>query len=98
MVTNVVMHARTSSELTVHLEDAVLTVVVRDLGGSSRAGDPAMTVGLGEGEDPLRVSGRGLMLVDAMADRWGSEADASGTTAWFALELGSVGDHSSRTG
>ncbi len=98
MVTNVVMHARTSSELTLHLEDGVLTVVVRDLGGSSRAGDPTMPVGLGEGEDPLSVSGRGLMLVDALADRWGSEADASGTTAWFALELGSVAGHPARTG
>lgn len=98
LVTNVVMHARTSSELTVHLEDDVLTVVVRDLGGSSRAGDPAMTVALADGEDPLRVSGRGLMLVDALADRWGSEADASGTTAWFALELAAQGGSSARTG
>jgi anti-sigma regulatory factor (Ser/Thr protein kinase) len=98
MVTNVVMHARTSSELTVHLEDQVLTVVVRDLGGSSRAGDPSAPLGFGDGEDPMRVSGRGLMLVDAMADRWGSEADASGTTAWFALELGSSAGHSTRTG
>nr|WP_281381013.1 ATP-binding protein [Nocardioides panaciterrulae] len=98
MVTNVVMHARTSSELTLHLEAEVLTVVVRDLGGSSRAGDPTMEVALGEDDDPLGVSGRGLMLVDALADRWGSEADASGTTAWFALELASVGGHSSRTG
>jgi len=98
IVTNVVMHARTSSELTVHLEAGVLTVVVRDLGGSSRAGDPSSTVGLGEGEDPMRVSGRGLMLVDAMADRWGSEADASGTTAWFALELDAAAGQSTRTG
>ena len=44
LVTNVVMHARTSSELTLHLEDDVLTVVVRDLGGSSRSGDPGATI------------------------------------------------------
>jgi len=98
IVTNVVMHARTSSELTVHLEDEVLTVVVRDLGGSSKAGEPGMPVALGDGEDPLRVSGRGLMLVDAMADRWGSEVDASGTTAWFILERGAAQNSSARTG
>ncbi|MFC4782893.1 ATP-binding protein [Nocardioides sp. MAHUQ-72] len=98
LVTNVVMHARTTSELTVHLEDGVLTVVVRDLGGSSRAGDPGVIAPPGEGEDPLRVYGRGLMLVDAIADRWGSEVDASGTTAWFALELGSAQGSSAQTG
>jgi anti-sigma regulatory factor (Ser/Thr protein kinase) len=98
LVTNVVMHARTASELTLHLEDGVLTVVVRDLGGSSRSGDPASTAQPAEVDDPLRVYGRGLMLVDAIASRWGSEVDASGTTAWFILELGSEQDSSAETG
>ena len=97
LVTNVVMHARTTSELTLHLEDGVLTVVVRDLGGASRAGDPAAT-DQAENDDPLRVYGRGLMLVDALADRWGQEIDASGTTAWFILELGSGPSSSAQTG
>ncbi|MGZ4446951.1 MAG: ATP-binding protein [Nocardioides sp.] len=85
LVTNVVMHARTTSELTLHLEHAALTVVVRDLGGSSGAEVPASVPAADE--DPLRVYGRGLMLVDALADRWGSERDDTGTTAWFVLEL-----------
>ncbi|GAB3760331.1 hypothetical protein GCM10027600_00150 [Nocardioides ginsengisegetis] len=97
LVTNVVMHARTSSELIVALEDGVLTVLVRDLGGSSRSGDPT-TITISEDDDPLRVFGRGLMLVDALADRWGSEQDATGTTAWFALELGSGSNGSLQTG
>jgi anti-sigma regulatory factor (Ser/Thr protein kinase) len=97
VATNVVMHARTSSELTLHLEDNVLTVVVRDLGGSSRSGDPSVIVSADE-EDPMRISGRGLLLVDALADRWGSEVDASGTTAWFALELDAGSGSSARTG
>ena len=36
LVTNVVMHAGTTCELTVRLEDETLTVVVRDLGGERR--------------------------------------------------------------
>ena len=46
----------------------------------------------------MRVSGRGLMLVEALADRWGSEVDASGTTAWFVLELDAGSTSSARTG
>ena len=39
------------------------------------------------GEDPLVVFGRGLMLVEAMTDRWGSEHDPGGTTVWFSIDL-----------
>jgi len=98
LVTNVVMHARTASELTLHLEDGVLTVVVRDLGGSSRSGDPGATDQPAENDDPLRVYGRGLMLVDALASRWGQEDDASGMTAWFILEPGSEPSSPAQTG
>ena len=42
---------------------------------------------MSEDDDPLRVFGRGLVLVDALADSWGSEADVTGTTSWFVLEL-----------
>ncbi|MCW2794086.1 MAG: ATP-binding region ATPase domain protein [Nocardioides sp.] len=87
LVTNAIIHAQTTSELTLHLEHRVLTVVVRDLGGSSGSGNPASFVQMPDGDDPMRVFGRGLTLVDALADRWGSEQDASGTTAWFVLEL-----------
>ena len=97
LVTNVVMHARTSSELTLHLDADVLTVVVRDLGGSTRSGEPA-PVSVSDDEDPLRVFGRGLMLVEALADRWGSEQDATGTTAWFAMGLGGPHEPSAQTG
>ena len=38
-------------------------------------------------EDPLRVFGRGLVLVEALADRWGSERDVVGTTSGSSLEL-----------
>jgi anti-sigma regulatory factor (Ser/Thr protein kinase) len=98
LVTNVVMHAGTTCELTLRLEDETLTVVVRDLGGPvDRPGD-YLPVELGEDEDPLQVAGRGLMLVDALADRWASEHDVTGTTAWFALDLAETSASSTRTG
>ena len=97
LVTNAIMHAGTTSELMVHLEDGVLTVVVRDVGATARPGVPATYLPVPEDDDPLRVFGRGLTLVDAIADRWGSEQDAYGTTAWFALELDRA-DQPARTG
>ncbi len=97
LVTNAIMHAGTPAELMVHLEEGVLTVVVRDVGATARPGVPATYLPVPEGDDPLRVYGRGLTLVDAIADRWGSEQDAHGTTAWFALEL-DRGAEPARTG
>lgn len=80
LVTNAIVHAGTRSELRATL-DTTLTVSVRDRGG------PAPDAAPDEDPDPLRVHGRGLKLVEALADRWGSERDAAGTTVWFSLEL-----------
>jgi anti-sigma regulatory factor (Ser/Thr protein kinase) len=85
LVNNVIMHARSSSELTITLEDGVLRVVLRDHGGS-RPGQPAAAPV--PDDDPLRVFGRGLTLVDAFADTWGTDRDEVGTTAWFTLTPG----------
>jgi anti-sigma regulatory factor (Ser/Thr protein kinase) len=98
LVTNVVMHAGTTCELTVRLDEETLTVVVRDLGGESEWPGDYAPVELGEDEDPLQVAGRGLMLVDALADRWASEHDATGTTAWFALDLGGAATSGTEAG
>ncbi|CAI9416248.1 hypothetical protein HIDPHFAB_02726 [Nocardioides sp. T2.26MG-1] len=83
LVTNAVVHAGTGSVLTVALEDDMLTVAVRDRG----AGD---TPELVEDDDPLKVFGRGLQLVDALSDRWGTERDEAGTVSWFALRVGTA--------
>jgi anti-sigma regulatory factor (Ser/Thr protein kinase) len=84
LVTNAVIHAGTTSVLTVALQDDLLTVAVRDRG--EVGAEPA--VQLVDDDDPLRVFGRGLQLVHALADRWGSDQDPDGTTSWFALEVG----------
>ena len=91
LVTNIVMHAGTPAHLTVHLEEGTLGVLVRDGGQAVAEAVPASD------EDPLRVSGRGLTLIDALADRWGTHSDAYGTIAWFVLLLG-VSDDAEETG
>jgi anti-sigma regulatory factor (Ser/Thr protein kinase) len=80
LVTNAIVHAGGRSELRATV-DSALTVSVRDHGGDALDAAPDDDL------DPLRVHGRGLQLVEALADRWGSERDAIGTRVWFSLEL-----------
>jgi anti-sigma regulatory factor (Ser/Thr protein kinase) len=79
LVTNALLHAGGRTELRVTL-DGSLVVSVRDHGA------PTATENLDD-PDPLRVHGRGLLLVEALADRWGTERDAAGRTVWFSLDL-----------
>ena len=81
LVTNAVVHAGTGSTLTVVLEEDRLTVAVRDRGG------PGEAAALVEDDDPLKVFGRGLLLVDALSDRWGTDHDDRGTRSWFTLTV-----------
>lgn len=81
LVTNAIIHTDAPAEIRAVLGGGELTVTVRDHG---RPGDDAAAQP-DDDEDPLRVHGRGLQLVEALSDRWGSERDAVGTTVWFAL-------------
>ncbi|GEP38180.1 hypothetical protein NPS01_18430 [Nocardioides psychrotolerans] len=81
LVTNAIIHTDNPAEIRVVLGDGELTVTVRDHGRAGDAGDAEPD---GD-DDPLRVHGRGLQLVEALSERWGSERDAVGTTVWFAL-------------
>jgi anti-sigma regulatory factor (Ser/Thr protein kinase) len=80
LVTNAVIHAHGGCAVRVGLHDRLLTVRVRDSG-------IAGTLPLEPAGDPLQVHGRGLLLVQALATRWGHEADADGVSVWFALEV-----------
>jgi hypothetical protein len=77
LVTNALIHTRGGAEVRLVLDRGVLTTTVRD-GGIGGLAMPA--------DDPLRVHGHGLQLVDAIATRWGSRLDKIGTTVWFDLE------------
>jgi anti-sigma regulatory factor (Ser/Thr protein kinase) len=80
LVTNALIHANAGCTVRVLLDGDVLTTTVRD-GGTPDVGSVEPL------DDPFRVHGRGLQVVDALATRWGSELDAVGTTVWFVLEL-----------
>jgi anti-sigma regulatory factor (Ser/Thr protein kinase) len=82
LVTNALMHTQSGCVVQVSLEQGLVMTTVRDGGKVSRA----LTVPL---EDQSQVHGRGLLLVDALAKRWGSELHEGGTTVWFVLEPGS---------
>jgi anti-sigma regulatory factor (Ser/Thr protein kinase) len=79
LVTNAVIHEHSGCSVRVLLEQGILTTTVRD-NGTPQAG------AVEHADDPLRVHGRGLELVDVLATRWGSELDTVGTTVWFVLE------------
>lgn len=81
LVTNAVMHTQAGCGVRVLLDQGTLTTTVRDFGAQD-------ATPVKEGDDPLQTHGRGLLLVDALASRWGSELDSVGTTVWFVLETG----------
>ncbi|MER7455534.1 SpoIIE family protein phosphatase [Micromonospora sp. NPDC126480] len=90
--TNAVEHARTELDVEVVADRSGLTVTVSDF-----AGGPVeeLTVGVrNESSDISQVSerGRGLLLVDHFASRWGTTYHPTGKGVWFRLERsGSTG-------
>jgi anti-sigma regulatory factor (Ser/Thr protein kinase) len=76
LVTNAYRHAGTETRVSVRRIDDGARVEVRDVG----PGVPELRP-----HDTDRVDGRGLQIVDALADRWGYESNAGGTAVWFEL-------------
>lgn len=81
LVTNAVIHSGTSPRVTARLDGERLLVAVQDRGhrGAARR--------TGE-HDPTDISGRGLLLVEALTTAWSAEHSADGTTVWFELDVG----------
>ncbi|MFD3836308.1 ATP-binding protein [Streptomyces sp. NPDC058642] len=81
LATNAVVHARGRYRLTLSLTAGRLRCTVADEG-------PGLAGTHGEGSDEDSENGRGLLLVDALADRWGSGCveDGVGKEVWFELE------------
>jgi anti-sigma regulatory factor (Ser/Thr protein kinase) len=79
LVTNAVLHARTKLVVGVtDLGDGVLvTVEDRDLVEPQQ-----------QPYSSTRTSGRGIQLMDTLADRWGIEKDESGKTVWCLVRVG----------
>jgi anti-sigma regulatory factor (Ser/Thr protein kinase) len=76
LVTNAYRHARTETRVSVRFDGACVRIEVRDVGG----GEPELRP-----FDADRVDGRGLQIVDALADRWGYDSSPTGTAVWFEL-------------
>ncbi|HSK07754.1 MAG TPA: ATP-binding protein [Acidimicrobiia bacterium] len=77
IVTNAILHARTPLKLEA-MEMAGRGVRVSVTDGNT---NPPVKKDYG----PSSPTGRGLHIVEAMADRWGFESRASGKTVWFEL-------------
>ena len=78
LVTNAALHARTESELSIGIDEGTVRVEVRD-------GSDVLPVA--KHYSTTASTGRGLLLVDQLADRWGAEAERVGKVVWFELDL-----------
>ncbi len=80
LVTNAVVHARTNADVTIKLVDDTLSVAVRDA-------DPRpMFRPTESGIDQVTTEhGRGLLLLDAMADAWGCHPTGDGKIVWATI-------------
>ena len=76
LATNCVQHARTDFELTIARERGQIRIEVRDTG----PGRPVP-----QSPTPRERTGRGLRIVEAMADSWGIEPSSRGKTVWFTV-------------
>ncbi|MBB5477366.1 ATP-binding protein [Micromonospora parathelypteridis] len=77
MVNNVVAHAQTPMTVRVAPQGSTLHVAVRDY-------SPLRPTFAGL-SPPTRVGGRGLLLIDTLARRWGSSAVPDGKVVWCVL-------------
>ena len=78
LVTNAILHVGSGVEVNVHVrESGTVRVDVRDPSRfAPRRRDPG-----------LDSTGRGLVLLDALADRWGVDVTNDGKSVWFELDL-----------
>ena len=81
LVTNAVVHAGTTIELTLRLMTPALHIAVRD-GGTGRPHVADV--------DESSESGRGLMLVDALASSWGTFFPDTGKVVWATVRVRSL--------
>ncbi|MFF0446721.1 ATP-binding protein [Streptomyces sp. NPDC004609] len=81
LVTNALIHTDHGAVVTATVASTTLRVEVRDFmeGLPDR---PAVTA---EQPDTLDVHGRGLALVQSLADSWGVRTQSAGKVVWFEL-------------
>jgi hypothetical protein len=80
LVTNAVVHARTPMEVTMHRFDTSIGLSVRD-------GDPRPMHRPEPDGNLAAEHGRGLLMLDAMADAWGCNPTVDGKVVWARINL-----------
>ena len=88
LVTNAILHARTPVQLGVLVDGDRALICVADRLPESPALSP-------RAHSHDRPGGRGLALVEDLADTWGTTTYTGGKTVWFVLQT--AGDRSLRT-
>jgi len=89
MVNNVVVHAKTPMIVLLARQGDSMTVAVRDSSSAEpRFGGPVA---------PTAYGGRGLLLIDSMARRWGNLALVDGKVVWALLEDDEKSPEAART-
>ncbi|GLY98974.1 hypothetical protein Acsp02_62280 [Actinoplanes sp. NBRC 103695] len=83
MVNNVVAHARTEMTVLLSRRDDTVRVAVRDRSGTT----PRFTGPVA----PTSYGGRGLLLIDSVADSWGSLPVPGGKIVWALLSAAGTG-------
>lgn len=77
LVTNAILHGKPPLSLRVMQRGRTLRVEVSDRSGARVAPGASATDA---------TSGRGLVLVEALASRWGCEEEGRSKTVWFELD------------
>src|SRR3954465_148294 len=85
LVTNAVVHAASPVEVEIEIDDAGVLVRVRD----ADTGPLVMRAG---GGSELDEGGRGFLLVDRLAEAWGTEHRGGRKCVWFRLATGPTGE------
>ena len=83
LMTNAVMHARTTVDLVMAVADGVVEVAVGDGDGSGVAELRGKERFRAVASEWQAEHGRGLFLVDALATEWGIEPLEGGKHVWF---------------
>ena len=87
LVTNALLHARSSLVVQIMSGPAAVKVSVGD--GSAALPQPRRDPDQERAQAAIELAegGRGLVLVEAIADRWGVESQQAGKRVWFELDV-----------